>query len=222
MTPMKISTKSTFAFLTILTGTAILAVAAPKKSSPLVNEYGEPTGFGNLPDVIVADAPSSLAFNQSRPGLGGWYAFPGTSDPRSYESLGNWQARQAALNAGGTVTIGTLEVLDSGPTGPMAPDAIDAANAEVTAQVLNRIKTTDRTIAALRRQSKELDSGARAQFETAAAEVSTQRQALRESLKVVRASEGDQWTNARAAVAVNYNSYVQALHRAEAAARTTS
>ncbi len=118
--------------------------------------------------------------------------------------------------------IGTLEVLDSRPTGPLTPEAQDAARDEVTAQVLERIKLTDRAMKSLKSQTRSLPEDNRAQFQAAAAEVAQRREVLRESLRVMRASRGDEWSTARSNVAVNYNSYVEATHRAAAAAAVSS
>lgn len=213
--PMKALRLTTLALLTLSAPVALSVLAMPKKNArPLVNAYGEPAGFGKLPDVVVADSPG-LYLSASRPGTGGLYVLPGYVDPRSYESSGQRQVRLAAESPG-TVTIGALEVLDSGPTGPMPADALEAANEEVTTQVLTRIKATDRAMASLRSRSKSLDDDTQARFKAAAADVAERRQALRENLKTVRSIGGEQWSNARAEVAVSFNAYVESLHRAEA------
>lgn len=213
MAPMKTLPPSLLASLTLVAGLVSSALAEPAKPNRLVNAYGEPAGFGNQSDVIL---PNTKELNQSqaRPGSVGLFIMSGTFDRRNYESLGSWQTR-SAMEARGRVEIGPLEVLDSGPTGPMTGDVLTAAREEVTAQVLTRIKATDKIMASLKRRSHSLDGEAQAQFQTVAQEVAERRRVLRENLKTVRAVEGDEWSNARAAVAVSFNAYVQSLHRAE-------
>jgi hypothetical protein len=182
----------------------------------LVNAYGEPAGFGNLPEVVPIET-KEFNFSRSQPGTGGLYLMTGTVDRRSFESLGSWQARTAA-EARGRVIIGPVEVLSSGPTGPLTPEAREAAREEVTAQVLERIRVTDREMRALKKQTKALDESGQSRFKLVAEEVAQRRAALRESLRAVRANNSDTWSDDRTAVAVNYNAYVQSLHRAEAVA----
>lgn len=214
---MKTLTRSAVVAVTF---SAIFAPSSLASSSSqghrLVNAYGEPAGFGNPPEVIIPIS-KEMYFNRALPGLGGLFLFPGYVDRRNFEPLGVWQERSAA-EARGTVTIGPLEVLDSGPTGPLTPSVLEAAREEVTAQVLDRIKATDRKMKSLKSLSKSLGAETQMQFKTAAREVAEHRAALRESLKVVRASGSEDWPQARTAVAVNFNAYVQSLHRAEAAA----
>ena len=137
------------------------------------------------------------------------------TDRRTYESLGSWSARINAVQAG-TVIIGPLEVLDSGPTGPMTAAAQSAARDEVTAQVLGRIRATDKVMASLEQPSTSQNASAQVEFNAAVRAVAEQRHALREDLKTMRASTGDQWSNDRSTVSVSFNAYVQAMHRAEA------
>lgn len=217
---MKTLMKSVLVAFTCSAGAAIGAPASSTINNELVNAYGEPAGFGNLPDVeprVGFNPTNNLIDRIAQPGTNGMYLLPGNVDHQSFASLGQRQARAAAA-ARGTVTIGQLEVLDSGPTGPLDPDALHAARDEVTQQVLGRIKATDRVMRSLEDQAKSLDEDDRTRFKAAAAEVAQQRAALRESLRVVRATDGDAWTNARTAVSVNFNAYVQSMHRAEAAA----
>ena len=199
-------------------GIASVVLAKSPASNPLVNAYGEPAGFGDLPNVQMTDGPD-LKWSNSLPGYTGLYVWNRHVDLRNFESIGVRQARLAE-EANGTVTIGPLEVIGSGPTGPMTPEAQTVATEEVTAQVLARIKATDRLMASLQRRSKDLDDAGRARFSSAAAEVQERRQALRESLKTVRAASDDQWSNARSALADNYNAYVQTTHRAQGAFST--
>lgn len=217
---MKILKSTTVTLLTFSAGLGAAAVAAPKSGNPLVNAYGEPAGFGKLTDQVIPDT-KGMYQTKSDPRAMGMYIFPGTFDIRNFESLGSWQARHEAESRG-TVTIGPLEILDSGPTGPMTPEAQTAATAEVTAQVLNRIQATDKLMASLKRQSKSMDEDARRQFKVIANTVAERRQALRESLKTVRAADDNEWSDARTAVAVNFNTYVQAQHRAEDIVSTAS
>jgi hypothetical protein len=186
----------------------------------LVNAYGEPAGFGNLPQVIPIEAKEST-WSRSQPGMGGLYLMNGSVDRRSFESLGSWQARSAA-EARARVIIGPLEVLSSGPTGPLTPEARETARDEVTAQVLERIRATDREMRALKKQTNALDENGQTRFKLVAQEVAQRREALRESLRAVRANNGDTWADDRTAVAVNYNAYVQSLHQAEAVAAGTA
>ena len=215
---MKTLLPSIVALSVFSTGLVNISLAKPT-SNPLVNAYGEPAGFGNLPDVLVTDAPV-LKWSNTLPGMTGMYVWNRYVDVRNFESIGMRQTRLAE-EANGTVTIGPLEVIGSGPTGPMTPEAQTVATDEVTAQVLARIKATDRLMTSLDRRSKDLDDAGRARFTTAAAEVQERRQALRESLKAVRAASDDQWSSARSAVADNFNAYVQSTHRAAGVVSTT-
>src|SRR5262245_54564386 len=95
---MKTLTHSFLVALTLSAGLTAGASAASSSKS-LVNAYGEPAGFGDLPDV-VAPEPTGNTFSQSRPGAGGLYLVPGTFDRRNFESLGAWQARIAAEQRG--------------------------------------------------------------------------------------------------------------------------
>jgi hypothetical protein len=213
---MKTLMQSAVIVFTLSVSLTANALASPDKNPKLVNAYGEPAGFGNLPQVVPIETKDTT-FTNSRPGLGGLYLMPGTVDRRNFESLGSWRARSAA-EARAHVIAGTLEMLDSGPTGPMSPEAMDAAREDVTTQVLDRIKTTDRAMRSLKKQTKTLDANTQTRFQSAAEEVAQRRVALRESLRAVRAAGGDEWTYDRSTVAVNYNAYVQSLRRAESAA----
>jgi len=217
---MKTLVHSAAVSLTFFTGLAVSALAQPADAKPLVNAYGEPAGFGNESDVIIPNT-KELNTSRSRGGTAGLYVFPNTFDPRYYESHGQWQDRVAAENRG-QVIIGPLEVLDTGPTGPLTPDAQAAATDEVTAQVLTRIKATDKEMSALKSRAKSLDEETNARFKAAANEVAERRAALRENLRIVRAADGSEWNSARAAVAVSFNAYVQSLHQAEAAVPANS
>ncbi len=204
---------------------ALLAVSASftvgslaADNDKMVNAYGEPAGFADRPESVTplpATADTRSTVSHSQPGTGGLYYLAGAFDSRNSESLGARQARIAAENPG-TVTIGPLEVLGSGPTGPLTPDARIAARDEATAQVLARIRATDHEMAALKRQAGSLDDGTRARFQAAAADVAQHRAALRENLKDMRAAEGDDWSAKRAELSVSYNAYVQSQHNAEA------
>lgn len=215
---MKTLTNKSVAALVALVLSSGMAFAANSNNKRLVNAYGEPVGFGTAPE-IQADGSGSGGtpnFSASNPGAGGMYLRAWVNDSSRFESLGVRQERAAAEAALGNVSIGTIEILDSGPTGPMTSEQTDAAKEEVTAQVLNRIKATDRTMSYLKSRAKGTDSDTQARFKVAATEVAERRAALRESLKTVRAADEAQFSTARAAVATNFNDYVAAQHRAEA------
>ena len=211
---MKTIVPTTLVLFTFFAAAAAGAPSAPAATDRFVNAYGEPAGFADLPQVIVPES-AGMNFSASRPGLGGMYAMPGTVDPRNFESLGEWQDRTAA-EASGIVTIGALEVLDSGPTGPLTPDVQAAARDDVTAKVLGRIQATDRIMAGLRSEAADLDPDTQARFKATAVEVDAHRHTLREDLKAVRAADESEWPAARSEVAVSFNAYVQSMHRAEA------
>jgi hypothetical protein len=217
MRTLKIASLASFASAAAL---SLSALAASKSDDHNVNAYGERAGISNPPEIALAD-PSDFTPDKCPPGTVVWYQFPGSTELpsslpwRKGESLGQWQTRAAAASANATVTIGTLQVLDSGPTGPMTPEARDAARQEVTTDVLNRIAVTDRVMAALKQRASNLDANTQAQFKTVASEVRERRQALRESLKAVRTADDAQWSDARSAVAVNYNAYAQSLRHAQ-------
>lgn len=211
--PMKPLIKSTVLLFFISAGLNAAAPPASANTDIRVNAYGEPAGFGNVSDAVIPNTPE-LNVSHSRPGTGGMYVVPGTVDRRNFDSMGMQQARFAATQSG-KVTIGALEVLDSGPTGVMTDAARTAARTQVTNQVLNRIRVTDKIMASLTTQSESRDRDTQAGFNAAARDVAASRQALREDLKAVRAADDAQWSTARTAVAVSYNAYVQTLHRAE-------
>lgn len=212
-TPSKPLLSSTLLLFLVSAGLAAAAPPSSVTNHRLVNAYGEPAGLGNVPDVII---PDTKAMNQSnsRPGIGGLYLMKGSFDRRNFESLGSWQER-VAMESRGTVIIGPLEVLDSGPTGPMTPDTRAAATDEVTTQVLDRIRTTDKIMSSLKTRSQTREPDAQVGFKATASEVAERRQVLREDLKTMRAANDDEWSNARTAVSVSFNAYVQSTHRAE-------
>lgn len=211
--PMKPLIKSTVLLFFISAGLNAAAPPASANTDIRVNAYGEPAGFGNVSAAVIPNTPE-LNVSHSRPGTGGMYVIPGTVDRRTFDSMGTHQA-QIAATLPGTVTIGALEVLDSGPTGAMTPAARAAARTQVTNQVLDRIRVTDKIMISLTNQSESRDRDTQAAFKAAAREVAASRQALREDLKAVRAADDAQWSAARTAVAGSYNAYVQTLHRAE-------
>lgn len=215
--PMKTLIRPCVIAFTFSAGLAASAFASPvtPDSKALVNDYGEPAGFGNTPQIPVVESKAQET-SASLPGSGGLYVMPGSFAPKSFESIGAWQAR-AAAESRGTVTIGPLEVLESGPTGPMTPEAQQVARDEVTAQVLTRIQATDHIMHSLKTQARAESEEDQARFKAAADEVAQRREALRENLRVLRATSGDQWSNARSNVAVSFNAYVESTHRAQAA-----
>lgn len=215
-TTMKTSLKATLTCCT-LAGFTALAFANDRSNDKGVNAYGEPAGFSNTPSVVVTPpAPGQDVQSTSAvPGLAGLYPIRGNVDRRNFESLGAWQERKDAELQGGSVNIGALEILDSGPTGPLDENSQAAATSEVTGQVLTRINATDKTMSALKSRAASLDGASRERFKAAADEVAVRRQALREDLKNVRQADGTQWAAARATLASSFNAYVQAQHRAE-------
>ncbi len=220
---MKTQIKATLAS-TFAAGLAAFAIAQDTSASKeLVNAYGEPAGFGNPPAVVVAlPLPNQSVPSASTPGFAGLYPIRGNVDRRNFESMGSWTERKQA-EANATVSIGALEILDSGPTGPISLEAQSAATAEVTGVVLTRINATDKVMASLKARASSLDEASKARFQAAADEVAQRRSTLREDLKTMRQSDNAQWSGARSAVASSYNAYVQSQHRAEeAVAQTTS
>lgn len=218
-TTMKTPLKATLACCAFA-GISAFTLATDRANDKGVNAYGEPAGFSNPPTVVVTPpAPGqTVQSNSAGPGLAGLYPIHGNVDRRNFESLGAWQERKALEAQGGTVNIGALEILDSGPTGPLDENSQAAATSEVTGQVLTRINATDKTMAALKTRAASLDESSRERFKAAADEVSVRRQALREDLKNVRQADASQWAAARATLASSFNAYVQAQHRAEEAA----
>ena len=166
---MKPLIQSTVLLFFISAGLASAAPPAPTNRDLQVNAYGEPVGFASQSEVILPNS-KELNMSNSRPGSGGSYIIPGTYDVRNNESSGSWQARVAAVPPG-NVIIGPLEVLGSGPTGPMTPEARATARDEVTTQVLERIRATDKIMSDLESRSASLDKNAQVSFNTAATAV---------------------------------------------------
>lgn len=220
---MKTQLKATLASLVAASISTFACAQNTPTEIKLVNAYGEPAGFGNLPQAVVAlPATSQFITSSSAPGTAGLYPLKGSVDRRNFESMGSWTARSESA-ATANVNLGELEILDSGPTGPITMDAQAAATTEVTGAVLVRINATDKVMSSLKVRASNLDDASKARFQVAASEVAQRRTTLREDLKTMRQSATAQWSDARSAVSTSYNAYVQSQHRAEeAVVQTTS
>jgi hypothetical protein len=89
----------------------------------------------------------------------------------------------------------------------------------VLTQVDARLDNARRATAELQRNSRNLSAEARTRFDAAYSDVEAREAALRRSENDARQASSSNWAQAQARLAADYDAYVQAVARAEAAAR---
>jgi len=88
----------------------------------------------------------------------------------------------------------------------------------VVSQVNTRIENTGRVISDLNRQARNLSGDAKTQFKAAMDDLHDKERSLRHSVNDVRKASNDNWSDAQARLASDYEAYATAVARAQAAA----
>ncbi len=89
----------------------------------------------------------------------------------------------------------------------------------VVTQVNGQIQNADQALGGLRTTGRELKGDARKQFDAAYDDVRARERDLKRSLREANNAKDDTWADARSKLATDYDAYVQAMARAEAAAQ---
>lgn len=185
-------------------GAATLNQSAPPNNAPLI--------VGNAGTVGVNGTTGSNAAASSVNGV------DRVSTVYNSESIGMRRARLHAqenvnsdavgLTLSAVPLMGTLETTSMG------------SRDELGAQLDQNIEAGQRAMSAAEAHAKNLDPDARAEFEAAARQVRAAERRLQNSLKAVQTASAAEWTQARDALAADYDRYAQAVAQAQRIALT--
>jgi hypothetical protein len=92
----------------------------------------------------------------------------------------------------------------------------------VVTRVNGQIQNADQAMGNLRTTGRELKGDARKQFDAAYDDVRARERDLKRSLREANNAKDETWMDARSKLASNYDAYVQAMARAEAAAQVNA
>lgn len=121
----------------------------------------------------------------------------------------------------GRVMVSVSAPLDAGRVAPSLQASAMAAREEAVSDMENRIRTSETSLAVMRRSTNEMSPEGRAQFHSATAEVNAKEKVLRGSIKAARKANEANWETARTRLAADYTAYAEALARIDVAAGVT-
>jgi hypothetical protein len=217
------------ALAALVAGAVMIPVRAQPVVNTTVNAVGGVTGGLGVGGGAAGGSFGGAASGAGSGAIGAGGAFGGAPLPGetrasgAFETIGMRQQRLAAEPK----TTSSAPALDASAALRAGPSALDlrAANADTRTQLASdldtRIAASAKSMNATRVQAKSLRGEAQAEFKAAARDVDTREKELKASVKAARRASVDAWPEARANVAANYEAYLQAVSRAEAAAAGT-
>lgn len=211
------------------------AVNAGGNASAALNNGGNPAaaiGAANMSSRATTNTAPSITGNAGTIGVNGdtgvATAAPAangvtTVGPGDVESIG--MRRERLLNNADAAYPAAPQVYASAPNGaialggaPIAADirasTLETRN-ELGTQLDENVAAGERAMEAARIQAKSLQGAARAQFKAAADDVRTAQRRLNQSLKKAQKASADEWDQARAALAADYEAYTHAVTQAQ-------
>lgn len=122
------------------------------------------------------------------------------------------------LATGNNLSTSATSVLSPGETVRDIRSANQSSRDALYSQVNGRLENAGRLVSDLDHRANELRGDAKTQFKAAAADIRDKERALKRSLNDVRKASNDNWSDAQARLAADYEAYATAIARAQAAA----
>jgi hypothetical protein len=133
---------------------------------------------------------------------------------------GNASMRARGASSSAPVAGGISTALASGAASQNIHSVTHSNRDQVLTELDSRLDASEQAVGELRRNSRNLSSDARRQFDAAYDDVRAKEQALKASIRNARQATSDSWTQAQSQLSSDYDAYVQALAHAETAAST--
>jgi hypothetical protein len=135
--------------------------------------------------------------------------------------LSGQQGGMSGLATGGELSAEAASVLSPADAMRDIRSASQSSRDGLYSRINSRLENSGRITSSLESRGRDLKGDAKTEFKAAADDLRDREKALRRSLNEVRKASNDNWSEAQAQLASDYEAYAAAVARAQAAANTS-